>query len=207
MELIMKLYYLPGACSMADHIALEWIGKPYQAEAVARDALQSPEYLKINPTGQVPALVDEDGWVLTENVAILNYLMDRFPEAKLGGEGSPRERAEVNRWLAFLNADVHPAFKPIFAAQRFIADEAQHAALHENARQRLRPLFERLNTQLADRDWLTGHRSVADAYLFVVLRWAKGKQVDLSGLGHLEAFSKRMHADAGVKAAMHAEGL
>jgi glutathione S-transferase len=203
----MKLYYLPGACSMADHIVLEWIGKPYQAEAVAREALRSPEYLKINPTGMVPALVDDDGWVLTENVAILNYLMDRFPEARLGGEGSPRERAEVNRWLAFLNADVHPAFKPLFAAQRFSVDEAHHPSLHESARQRLRDLFERINAQLAGREWLTGHRSVADAYLFVVSRWAKAKQINLQGLDHLDAFNKRMHADIGVKAAMQAEGI
>ncbi|GLQ51100.1 glutathione S-transferase N-terminal domain-containing protein [Dyella flava] len=203
----MKLYYLPGACSMADHIVLEWIGKPYQAEAVTRDALRSPDYLNINPSGQVPALVDEDGWVLTENVAILNYLMDRFPEANLDGEGSPRERADVNRWLAFLNSDVHTAFRPLFAAQRFISDETQHAALHDAARQRLRGHFERINKQLTDREWLTGHRSAADAYLFVVLRWAKGKQVDLSGLDHLEAFGKRMHADAGVQAAMQAEGI
>jgi glutathione S-transferase len=203
----MKLFYLPGACSMADHIVLEWIGEPYLAEAVAHESLRSPEYLNINPTGMVPALVDPDGWVLTQNVAILNYLMDRFPDAGLDGGGSPRKRAEVNRWLAFLNADVHPAFKPLFSAQRFIADEAQHRALHDSARQKLRGYFERLNTQLADRKWLTGHRSVADAYLFVVLRWAKGKQVDLSALDHLEAFSKRMHADPGVKAVMQAEGI
>ncbi|MBE1159732.1 glutathione S-transferase N-terminal domain-containing protein [Dyella acidiphila] len=203
----MKLYYIPGACSMADHIALEWIGKPYQTEAVARDALRSPAYLKINPSGQVPALIDDDGWVLTENVAILNYLIDRFPEAGLGGDGSARERAEVNRWLAFINSDAHPVFKPIFAPQRFIGDETQHASVQETARQRLRGHFERLNAQLADREWLTGHRSVADAYLFVVLRWAKAKQVDLQGLDHLEAFSTRMHADAGVKAVMQAEGI
>lgn len=203
----MKLYYLPGACSMADHIVLEWIGKPYETHQMARDALRSPDYLKVNPSGQVPALILEDGSVLTQNVAILNYLMDRFPEAKLDGSGTPRDRAEVNRWLCFLNADVHGAFKPLFGPQRFIADESQHAALQNSARQQLRGHFERLNAQLADREWLTGHRSVADAYLFVVLRWAKGKQVDLSGLDHLEAFSARVHADPGVKAAMLAEGF
>lgn len=203
----MKLYYVPGACSMADHIALEWIGKPYEAQEVARDALRSPDYLKLNPSGQVPALVVEEDWVLTQNVAILNYLMDRFPEAKLAGQGSPRERAEVNRWLCYLNADVHAAFKPIFGPQRFITDESQHTALQDMARQHLRAHFERLNAQLADREWLTGHRSVADAYLFVVLRWAKGKQVDLGGLTHLDAFFARMQADAGVQAAMKAEGL
>jgi glutathione S-transferase len=203
----MKLYYLPGACSMADHIVLEWIGKPYEAQPVAREALRSPDYLKINPSGQVPALVVEDDWVLTQNVAILNYLIDRFPDANLAGNGSPRERAEVNRWLCFINADVHGAFKPLFGPQRFIADDSQHTALQDAARQQLRGHFERLNAQLADREWLTGHRSVADAYLFVVVRWAKNKQVDLSGLDHLETFVARMQADPGVKSVMHAEGL
>ncbi|HUB88865.1 MAG TPA: glutathione S-transferase N-terminal domain-containing protein [Dyella sp.] len=203
----MKLYYLPGACSMADHIALEWIGQPYEAQPVAREALQSPDYLKLNPSGQVPALVVDEDWTLTQNVAILNYLMDRFPEAKLGGDGSPRERAEVNRWLCYLNADVHAAFKPVFGPQRFIADEALHAAVQDTARRHLRGHFERLNAQLAEREWLTGHRSVADAYLFVVLRWAKGKQVDLTGLAHLDAFFARMQADSGVQAAMKAEGF
>jgi glutathione S-transferase len=203
----MKLYYLPGACSMADHIVLEWIGKPYQAEAMPRDALRSPEYLKINPAGQVPALVDDDGWVLTENIAILNYLMDRFPEAALDGHASPRARAEVSRWLAHINSSIHPSFWPLFNPQRFIGDDTQHTALHDAARQRLRGHFERLNAQLAGREWLTGHRSVADAYLFVVLRWAKAKQVDLHGLDHLEAFGERMRADAAVKAVMQAEGI
>lgn len=203
----MKLYYIPGACSMADHIVLEWIGKPYETQEVAREALRSPDYLKINPSGQVPALAVEEDWVLTENVAILNYLMDLSPEAKLDGQGSPRERAEVNRWLCYLNVDVHGAFKPLFRPQRFIADESQHAAVQDMARQHLRTHFERLNAQLADREWLTGHRSVADAYLFVVLRWAKRMQVDLGGLAHLDAFFARMQADAGVQAAMKAEGF
>lgn len=203
---MMKLYYLPGACSMADHIVLEWIGQPYEAVRVARDALRSPDFLAISPAGQVPVL-EEGGWALTENVAILNYLADRFPESGLGGDGTPRGRAEVNRWLAFLNADVHPAFKPLFGPQRFIGDEAQHAELQQYARRKLRGLFERLDAQLAGREWLTGTRSIADPYLFVVQRWARGKGVDLSGLDHLDAFAGRLHEDVGVKAVMHAEGL
>jgi glutathione S-transferase len=202
----MKLYYLPGACSLADHIVLEWVGATYEAEAVPRDRLTSPEYLKVNPTGQVPALQDDDGWLLTENVAILTYLADRFPEAGLAGEG-PRGRAEVLRWLAYLNSDVHQAFKPLFNPARFVADEAAHAELQANARTRLRGMFERLDARLADRDWLAGTRSIADPYLFVVQRWARGKGVDLSGLDHLERFAQRMREDAGVRAAMKAEGL
>lgn len=203
----MKLYYMPGVCSLADHIVLEWIGQPYQIEEVPRDGLRSAEYLKLNPDGVVPTLVDDDGWVLTENIAILNYLADRFPVARLGGNGTPRGRAEVNRWLGFLNADVHPAFKPLFRPERFIADPGLHTELQATAKTKLRGYFERLNTQLAYKDWLTGTRSIADPYLFVVQRWAMAKAVDLNGLDHLQRFVHRMHADAGVKAAMHAEGL
>lgn len=203
----MKLYYMPGVCSLADHIVLEWIGQPYQIEEVPRAELRSPEYLKLNPDGVVPVLVDDDGWVLTENIAILNYLADRFPAAQLGGDGTPRGRAEVNRWLGFLNSDVHPAFKPLFRPERFIADPAQHAELQDTARTKLHGYFERLNAQLANHDWLAGIRSIADPYLFVVQRWARAKAVDLAGLDHLERFVHRMHADPGVKAAMRAEGI
>lgn len=203
---MLKLHYLPGACSLTDHIVLEWIGLPYEAHPVARDELRSPAFLAISPNGQVPVL-EEDGWALTENMAILNYLADRFPDAKLGGDGTPRGRAEVNRWLAFVNSDIHPAFKPIFGSKSFISDETQHADLQQHARAKLRGLFERANAQLAGRDWLAGSRSIADPYLFVVLRWAQAKGVDLHGLDYLADFSRRMHADAGVQAAMRAEGI
>jgi len=202
----MKLYYLPGACSLAGHIVLEWIGQPYEAAAVPREQLRSPEFLKLSPNGVVPVLVDDDGWALTENVAILGYLAERFPVADLHGN-TPREHAEVNRWLGFLNSDVHQSFKPLFGPARFIADEARHAELQTNARNRLRVFFERLDRQLNGRDWLTGTRSIADPYLFVVQRWAKAKDVDMNGLDHLERFAHRMRADTGVKAAMHAEGI
>ena len=203
----MKLYYMPGTCALADHIVLEWIGQPYELEEVPRAELRSSAYLKLNPDGVVPTLVDDDGWVLTENIAILNYLADRFPVARLGGNGTPRGRAEVNRWLGFLNADVHPAFKPLFRPERFIADPTQHAELQATAKTKLRGYFERLDGQLAGRDWLTGARSLADPYLFVMQRWAKAKAVDLNGLDHLERFVQRMHADTGAIAAMRAEGI
>lgn len=202
----MKLYYLPGACSLSDHIVLEWIGQPYESHRVAREELGSPAYLQLNPSGMVPALQEPDGWVLTENVAILNYLADKFPLAGLGGEGA-RGRAEVNRWLAYLNSDLHPLFKPVFRPERFIDDTAAQDALRDKSIQRLRAYYERIDTQLHGRDWLTGTRSFADPYLFVVLRWAMGKGVDLSGLDNLARFHRRMMEDAGVKAAMEQEGL
>ncbi|MCY7355329.1 MAG: glutathione S-transferase N-terminal domain-containing protein [Lysobacter sp.] len=201
----MKLYYSPGACSLADHIALEWIGKPYQVERVSKDHSKSPEYLKINPAGAVPALQDGD-WVLTQNAAILNFLADSFPESGLGGDGSPKGRAEVNKWLAFANSDVHPTFHPMFGSTAYLGDETAEKT-KEAARVKLRGLFQRADEQLVGKVWLTGSRSIADPYLYVVSRWAKATGVDLSGLTHLDRFFKNMEADAGVQKALKDEGL
>ena len=202
----MKLYTKPGACSLADHIALRWIGKPFEVRVMDAAGMKTPEYLKLNPAGAVPVL-EVDGWTLTQNAAILNFLADAFPESGLGGDGTPRSRAEINRWLAFLNADVHPAFHPIFGSTRYLGEDAMIEKSKDNARTKLRDLFERLDAQMAGKDWLTGSRSIADPYLFVTLRWAKATHVDLSGLQNLESFFVRMRADAGVAVAMETEGL
>ena len=202
----MKLYYSPGACSLSDHIVLEWIGQPYEAVRLSGEQRQSPEYLAINPAGAVPAFED-DGWVLTQNAAILNYLADRFPEAQLGGDGSLRGRAEVNKWLAMANADIHPAFHPLFGAPAYLQDPGLIELSKQAARKKLRVLFERVDRQLAGRDWIAGGRSIADPYLFVVTRWARAMDVDLSGLDHLHRFFDRMLADAGVRRALQQEGL
>ncbi len=203
----MKLYYLPGACSLADHIVLEWTGASCETVEVARDKLKSPEYLAISPGGTVPALVEDDGWTLTENEAILHYLAEKHPEADLAGTGI-RGRAEVNRWLGFLNSDVHQSFKPLFAPASFIGDEAQFGDLQHHAREKLGKLFARIDAQLENHAWLAGeHRSIADPYLFVVLRWAHAKKVPLDNLLSLDAFHGRMREDPGVRKAMADEGI
>ena len=197
----MKLYFTPGTCALADHIVLTWIGKPFEAQKVSREERQQPWFLKLNPAGQVP-VYEEDGWVLTQNGAILNYLADKFPESKLGGDGSPKSRAEINRWLAFVNSDVHPAFKPLFGAANYLEEPALIEKAKENARQNLRKLFERLDGQLAGRDFVVGTRSIVDPYLFVTLRWAEKQNVDLTGLGNLAHFMRVMNEDPGVKKAL-----
>lgn len=203
----MKLYYSPGACSLADHIVLEWIGRPYEAIKVTREDRKTPEYLAINPAGAVPAL-EHDGWVLTQNAAILNYLADLHPEAGLGGDGSARGRAEVNKWLAFANSDVHPSFHPIFGSTAYLEDPALIDRSKDAARAKLRGLFERADAQLRARDWIAGDaRSIADPYLFVTLRWARGTGVDLSGLDGLAGYFDRFLADPGVQKVMREEGL
>lgn len=201
----MKLYYTPGACSMSDHIALEWTGKPYTAQKMTKQDLKKPEYLKLNPSGAVPVF-EQDGWVLTQNAAILNYLADSSPESRLGGDGTAQARAEVNRWLAFLNADVHPTFHPLFGSTAYLGEEAA-AKTKDAARKKLRGYFERLDAQLKGHDWIAGSRSIADPYLFVVTRWAKAMDVDLSGLDNLAKFEQRMRADAGVQKVLKEEGV
>jgi glutathione S-transferase len=200
----MKLYYFAGACSLADHIVLEWIGEPYETKRMTLESVKSPEFLALNPHGTVPVLTDGD-FVLTQNAAILTYLADRHPAARLLGDGSPRGRAEVMRWLGFLNSDVHPAFKPIFAPKRFLPDPAMANALVETARATVRAYLDRIDERLEGREWLTGQRSVADPYLFVMLRWALRRKVDVAGLENLARFGSRMHADAGVRAVLEDE--
>ena len=202
----MKLYTSPGACSLADHIALQWTGAPFEAQVVSREQRRQPDFLALNPAGAVPVLQNGD-WVLTQNAAILNYIADKFPEAKLGGDGSPESRAEVNRWLAFVNSDLHPAFKPLFGPAAFIEDPAQFDSVKAAARRRVRGLFESADRQLTGRQWMAGFRSFADPYLYVTLRWAGRCGIDLSDLQALAAFQARMEADPGVRHVLKAEGL
>ncbi|MEO5621824.1 MAG: glutathione binding-like protein [Dokdonella sp.] len=200
----MKLYYMPGTCSLADHIVLEWIGKPYEAKRMSHDELKSPAYLKLNPNGAVPVLEDGD-FVLTQNAAILNYLADLNPQSRLGGDGTPKSRAEINRWLAFVNADVHPAFAPLFGATAYLDNPAAVDKTKDAARTKLRDYFEKIDAQLVGRDWLVGERSIADPYLFVTLRWARKFGVDLSGLGNIEGFMQHMEDNVEVRKVMAAE--
>lgn len=203
----MKLYYMPGACSLASHIVLEWVGKPYETHKLSREELKAPDFLKVNPLGAVPALVDGD-WSVTQNAAILEYIAEQAPQSKLLGDGSARSRAEVRRWVGFINSDIHKTFSMIFGAQRFLTEEGAQKELAGSASKLLTKLFGQLDAQLAGKPYLTGDApSIADAYLYVVLRWAHAKEVDLSGLDNLAAFFKRMEADKAVQAALKAEGL
>jgi glutathione S-transferase len=200
----MKLYYFPGACSLATHIVLEWLGTPYETVKLDHAGTKSPEFLALNPNGAVPLLIDGD-FVLSQNGAILYYLAERNPKAQLLGDGSLRGRADVLRWFSFLNSDLHPAFKPIFKPGRFHPDTSLARTIADIARTHVREYLERIDTQLQGRDWLVGQRSVADPYLFVMLRWAMKLKVDLSGLENVARFFARMSADAGVRTAITEE--
>ncbi|WP_368641888.1 glutathione S-transferase N-terminal domain-containing protein [Castellaniella ginsengisoli] len=201
----MKLYYFPGACPLVSHIVLEWIGKPYETVRLTFAQTKEAEYLALNPAGAVPTLVDDD-FVLTQSSAILNYLAELNPEAGLLGD-TPRERAETRRWLSLCNSDMHKTFTLIFGNYYTGDDAALGKIVAGKAAEKLRSLFAIVNDRLRGREWLTGKRSVADAYLFVLLLWAGMKKIPLDGLDELGKFQARLNADAGVQAALKAQGL
>lgn len=205
-EVAMKLYSFTGSCGLATNIVLEWIGAPFEVVLLEKPQLKSPEFLSKNPNGQVPMLEDGD-FVLTQNAAILGYLTDKHPEAKLCGEGDIKLRAEIHRWLSFINSDVHPTFKPLFGATAFLEDEAVIAKTQDMAKERLHALFTILDQQLAGKKYLTGQRSIADAYLFVTLLWTKFVNVDLSDLQNLAAFQQNMAQDTAVQKALATQKL
>lgn len=201
----MKLYYLPGACPLASHIALEWIGKPYEAQEVPRNELKQPPFLALNPVGSVPVLVDGD-MTLTQSTAILEYLAEQNPEAGLL-PSSVKERAEVRRWLGLFNADLHRTFNNIFAAPYYASTPESQKELVEKSTARVVQYFTVVDKQLEGKDWVAGTRSIADPYLYTLLRWAQAKSVDIGHLKNLKNFFERMGSDAGVKSALKAQGL
>lgn len=202
----MKLYYMPGACSMVPHTALEWTGIPYEAQAMKLADTKTPEYLKLNPQGAVPLLVDGD-LILPQNVAILLYIDSLQPEAKIFGSTTPEGRARAFRWLTFLNADVHKAFAPLFHLPAYVQDEQFKEDMQNAARQNILQMLGQCNTQLADQDYLADDFSVADVYLYVILRWCRSIKLDYSSLSNLPAFYERIGNKPQVAAVRQKEGL
>ncbi|WP_334146718.1 glutathione binding-like protein [Hyphomicrobium sp.] len=196
----------PDTCTLADQIALEWLGLSYTLIKVSEELRNSEAYAKLNPSRTVPVLVTDDGWVLSQNVAILNFLAQSHPDAHLDGDGSAKGRAIVNRWLAYIAADVHKAFSPLLHPERIIGDEASKDAILAQARATLRTHFGILNHQLKANTWIAGpNLSIADPYLFVVLRWAHAVKVDLSSYDAIASYYRRLRDDEGVRTALSRE--
>ncbi len=203
----MKLYILPGACSFVPHTALEWTGADYELEIMDHDALKSDAYLSINPQGTVPALVDGDT-VVTQNIAVQTYINALYPDAKIfGANQSPVEKADIMHWLAFLNADLHKGFAPLFAPHKFVEEDTAQEDLQSNAQEKVISMLDIPNTQLGKQEYLTGSKSTADVYLYVVLRWAKKFNLNVEKYQNFNAFISRIEADKGVTAALAQEGL
>ncbi|MFZ5792226.1 MAG: glutathione transferase GstA [Pseudomonadota bacterium] len=200
----MKLYYSPGACSLSPHIVIREAGLPAEAVKVdlkAKKTEKGEDYARINPKGYVPALELDDGQVLTEGPAIVQYLADKKPDAKLAPPAGSLERTRVQEWLNFISTELHKSFSPLFGAD---TPDAYKAI----AKKRLSDRLALVDRHLAGKDYLMGKSfSIADAYLFTVASWSKYVDLDISGLKNLGAFLARMAARPAVQAALKAEGL
>lgn len=202
----MKLYYKPGACSMASHIVLNELDISFSLERT--DTAQSVteagrNYAEINPSGYVPALELEPGLVLTENPAILEYLADLVPEKGLAPPEGTFERTRLRELLAFLSSELHKAFSPFFADTELTTDE-RHAAEAKIAK-RIAPIEARLSDK---GPYLLGSRlSVADAYAFVILNWSQFIGFSLTPWPSTYAFWARLRSHPSVVKALKTEGL
>ncbi|MFW8635455.1 glutathione transferase GstA [Cribrihabitans pelagius] len=201
----MKLYYKPGACPLASHIALHETGRPFEIEAVDTAAGRTEsgaDYRAINPKGYVPALGLDDGSVLTEGAAVLQHIADSNPEAGLAPAAGTLARVRMQEQLNWIGTELHKAFGPLFR-------EGMSEAGIGEARTAVAGKFDLIEAQLEDgREWLVaGQFSVADAYLFVVSNWANFTGIDLARWPNLAAFVSRSAARPSAQAAMRAEGL
>ena len=199
----MKLYYTPGACSLASHITLEEAGVPYSTEKVdlkGKVTESGADFRKITARGAVPALEVEGGEVLTEGTAILQYIMDKAKPGHLAAVGT-LARARLHEALNFVATEVHKTYSPLFRGLDGAAKDAQIALLEAR--------LQVLEDKLADgRDYLLGKDfSPADAYLFTVTNWSKPFAHDLSKFPRLSALRDRIAARPSVQKAMKAEGL
>lgn len=200
----MKLYYMPGACSLATHILLREAGLPVELERVGRDKKteHGEDFLSVNPKGYVPALRMEDGDILTENVVVHGYVADLKPEAKLAPAHGTKARVKQDELAVYVSTEIHKSFGALFNPA--ITDDARKATID-----RLMTRYKLIEQMLADgRTYITGSQfSTVDAYLFTVTNWANMLKVDLSSLPNLMAYQGRVAARPAVQASLVAEGL
>jgi glutathione S-transferase len=200
----MKLYYSPGACSLSPHIALLEAGLPYDLVKVdlrAKKLENGDDFLQINPKGQVPALSLDSGELVTEGPVIVQMIADKAPAKNLAPARDSAERYKLLEWLNFITGELHKNFSPLFNPA--IPDEVKNFF-----RDRIMGKFRYLDTQLAGRDYLMGKQfTVADGYLYTMLRWADGHKFDLAALKNLMAFKARVDARPKVQEALTKEGL
>ena len=197
----MKLYFSPGACSLSPHIVAQEAGIPLQLVKVdlKNKTYAGGDYTKINPKGAVPALQLDDGQVLTEGPAIVQYLADSKPESRLAPPAGTFERYRLMEWLNYLSSEVHKAYAPLFNPAS--SEDAKKAAI-----ELLSKKFSYLESQLQDKQFLMGNAfSVADAYLYVLLSWTARVKIDLTKWPALKAYFDRVGARPKVKEAVQAE--
>ena len=200
----MKLFYKPGACSLASHITLRESGKDFTligVDLMHKRMENGDDFLKVNPKGQVPALLLDDNTLLTEGVAIMQYLADSVADRQLLAPVGSINRYKTLEWLNFIATELHKGFTPLFRPDT-----------PEDYKPTVRALLDKklayIDESLAGAQWISGSRfTIADAYLFTVLRWAFAVKMDMAGYQNIADYMARVAARPAVAAALVAEGL
>ena len=200
----MKLYFTPGVCSLAPHIALREAGLEFTLEQVnpnTKRTSRDANYLDINSNGYVPALEIEPGLILTEGPAIMQYIADKMPESRLAPPAGSLERYRLMSWLNFITSEIHKGFSPLFKPN-------MPAEAKTLAKEQIATRLEYVERHLARQDYLLGEGfTIADAYLFVTTGWAGFVGISLEPWPAICAFRERISARPAVRAALQAEGL
>ncbi len=205
------LYYAPGACSLAAHIVLEETGAPFETIRLdlAKGDQRAPEYLAVNERGRVPALYEE-GWVLTENAAILRHLARTNPDAGMLPD-DPRQQAIVDEWLAWLSTAHHIAFAHIRRPERYSADDATYPEIRARGAETFGDLCTMTEVRLSNGGWALGERySIVDPYLLVFWVWARGPALGFDMPQRFPAWTahaRRLAERPAVQRAFAREGL
>jgi glutathione S-transferase len=205
---MLRLFYSPGACSLVTHIALEEAGAEFETARVvlAEGENLKPDYLAINPHARVPAL-SSDGGVITENIAILNFIADEYGAPGSVPRGDAFQAAQTNELLGWFASTVHISFAEIWRGNRFTADESVWPALESGGRRNLEAQFNEIE-QLCVDEWLAaGSFTSADSYALTFLRWAKRIGFDISRYPQWVSLAGRVLERAAVQRALESEGL
>lgn len=202
----MKLYFKPGACSLSSRITMTELGVPFDAIRVDTETSKTEtgaNFLEINPKGYVPALEVAPGTVITENAAILQYLADSYPTARLAPPSGTVARTRLHEWLSFTSSELHKAFSPYFSGRPLEGHEKERA--EANLARRIGDVANGLTD---GRSFILGETfSVADAYLFVVLNWTNFIGTNLDHWPDVARYVARLGARPAFRSALQAEGL
>lgn len=205
----MKFYFSTATCSTACHIAIEELGLDYTPIEVSWKRNENvAELNKLNPLGAVPVLVSEQGKILTQNIAILEYLANQKPSAHLIAEQGTWERSETISWMSFVASDLQKAFSPFFQSKNMTASEAAQKEILDFTTKKIQDLLKYIDQKLDGKEYIIAKQfTIADAYLFTILGWTKWVKISTIEYKNITSYMKRVFNRPAVQSVLKKEGL